>query len=38
MEDVLILFKTSKKLKSFDSQLNENKIVFTKENNAPDLK
>ena len=35
MGDVLIFFKNSEKLKLFDSQLNENKIVFTKENNAP---
>lgn len=35
MEDILILFKDSKKLKLFNSQLNENKILFKKENSKP---
>ena len=35
MGDVLILFRNSKKLKSFDKQLVENKLIFKKENNKP---
>ena len=35
MGDVLILFRNSKKLKIFDKQLLENKIIFKKENNTP---
>ena len=35
MGDVLILFRNSKKLKLFDKQLLENKIIFKKENNTP---
>ena len=34
MGDVLILFRNSKKLKAFDKQLLENKIIFKKENIA----
>ena len=33
MGDVLILFRNSKKLKAFDKQLVENKIIFKKEKN-----
>ena len=35
MGDVLILFKNSKKLKSFDKQLNDNDIIYKKESNLP---
>ena len=35
MGDILILFRNSKKLKAFDKQLLENKIIFKKENNTP---
>ena len=35
MGDVLILFRNNKKLKLFDKQLLENKIIFKKENNTP---
>ena len=35
MGDVLILFKNSKKLKSFEKQLNDNDIIYKKESNLP---
>ena len=35
MGDVLILFRNSKKLKLFDKQLLENKIIFKKAKNSP---
>ena len=35
MGDVLILFRNSKKLKLFDSQLNKNKILHEKESYKP---
>ena len=35
IRDVLIFFRHSKKLNFFNSQLNENNIMYKKESNAP---
>ena len=35
MGDVLILFRNNKKLKLFNNQLVENKIIYKTENNSP---
>ena len=35
MGDVLMLFRNSKRLKSFDKQLNDNDIIYKKVSNIP---